>query len=724
VNSASVLGSDRNPLSRKAIAMTNRALQPSRTLSSSWLYGVTILTGAFLVFQVQPIISKTILPWFGGSPSVWTTCMLFFQVLLFGGYLYAHWLSRLRPLWQWLVHLALIGAALWTLPIAPDPSWKPHGNENPTQTILWLLAATVGLPYFLLSSTGPLVQSWFSRSFQRTPYRLYALSNIGSLAALLTYPFLVEPAMSTGVQAAIWSCGFVGFALCCGVLAMKTNRAGGGILVASAPGVPDSSDPAAACRMDTQPRPRSRDRLVWLFLAAVASSMLLATTNHLCQDVAVIPFLWIAPLSLYLVSFIVCFDREQWYSRHGFGLATMISVLTISIFPLIEYVPPLSVEVGLYLTALFCACMVCHGELVLRKPDPRHLTLFYLMVSAGGALGGILVAIACPLLFTSYAEMNLGLISAYALAAFAAFADTKVRWWLQGAQRKRATQYALVGFFCVLIVQLGGMYVTGVVACRNFYGVLRVQEQLASDRQPRSRRLVHGSTCHGSQFLDPRMRRVPTTYFHEQSGVGVLLRTYPRTSGLRVGVIGLGAGTLAAYGQAGDYYRFYEIDPDVERLARTYFTFLSDSAAHIEVILGDARLSMERETRQQFDILVLDAFSGDAIPAHLLTKEAFVTYRRHLRPDGAIAVHISNRHLDLYPVVERLAEHNRMGSLHFLTSADSRQGRLNSQWYVMSNNRQWLSNESVLAAAHGQLGHYAMIPLWTDQYNNLFRLLK
>ena len=314
-------------------------------------------------------------------------------------------------------------------------------------------------------------------------------------------------------------------------------------------------------------------------LAAGASSMLLATTNHLCRDVAVIPFLWIAPLSLYLVSFIFCFDREQWYSRHWYGLGTMLSALVISILPLIRFAPPLSVEVGLYLAALFCTCMVCHGELVLRKPNPRYLTLFYLMASAGGAMGGILVAIACPLLFSSYAEMNLGLVSAYALAAFAAFADPKVRWWLQGAQRKRAMLYALVGLFCVVRVQFGIVWDTGLVACRNFYGVLRVQEKLADGRQPGCRQLVHGSTCHGSQVLERRMRRVPTTYYAEQSGVGVLLRNYPRASGLRVGVIGLGAGTLAAYGQTGDYYRFYEINPDVERLARAYFTFLDDSAA-------------------------------------------------------------------------------------------------------------------------------------------------
>lgn len=705
--------------------MTTPTTPLRRLGATTWLYGLTILVGAFLVFQVQPIISKTILPWFGGSPAVWTTCMLFFQVVLFAGYAYAHLLIRLRPRLQTVVHVALIGTALLLVPIIPDPSWKLHGGDHPTWTILLLLATTVGVPYFLLSSTGPLIQFWFDRAHPgKTPYRLYALSNAGSLAALLTYPFLVEPAMTTWAQSTVWSLLFILFAVSCSLCAVIMRR---WVDDRREPRPEDRANDAgavAAPAFGDGARPGAGQCGSWVFLAAVPSVMLLATTNHVCQDVAVIPFLWVIPLSLYLVSFIICFDRERWYSRLAYGLGAMLSIGAISAFPLLHYGPPLPLEVGLYFTALFCICMVCHGELVLRKPAPRHLTLFYLMCSAGGALGGVLVALVCPCVFTGYFEMNLGLIAAYLIAAFAAFADPRVRRWLQGKQRSRLVLYVFVGFVCVVRVQAGTVAETGLVACRNFYGVLSVVEVDAKRPEQRGRAMVHGRITHGFQFRDPARRRLPTTYYARESGVGIVLGNYPRLGPMRVGIIGLGAGTIAAYGRPGDTYRFYEINPEVERLARDYFTFLDDSPARVQVVIGDARLSLERESPQHFDLLVLDAFSGDAIPAHLLTKEAFAVYRRHLRPDGVVAVHISNRYLDLYPVVDQLARHSRMPSLYFVVGPDAARHRCESRWFVMSSNRQLMDNALVRSAAVGHGGQYAVAPLWTDQYNNLFRVLK
>jgi hypothetical protein len=320
--------------------------------------------------------------------------------------------------------------------------------------------------------------------------------------------------------------------------------------------------------------------------------------------------------------------------------------------------------------------------------------------------------------------MNLGLIAAYVIAGCAALADPRIRWWLQGTQRRRAMLYMGVGLVCVVRVQVGIMTQEKLVACRSFYGVLWLKEEDTEKPRQQGRSMFHGRISHGFQFRDPQRRQIPTTYYARESGVGILLRNYPRRGPLRVGLIGLGAGTLAAYGQAGDYYRFYEINPDVAWLASEYFTFLKDTPARVDVVLGDARISMERESPQQFDVLVLDAFSGDAIPAHLLTKEAFDVYLRHLRPEGAIAVHISNRHLDLYPVVHRLAQHFDMRSLYFSVGESAPRRRSASQWYVMSDNGPLMENPVVRSSAHGQLGAYASVPLWTDQYNNLFRVLK
>ncbi len=613
----------------------------------TWLFAVSILVSAFLVFQVQPIISKTILPWFGGSPAVWTTCMLFFQVVLFGGYAYAHGLNRLHPLLQAVIHLSLIVCAILLLPITPDESWKSTAVTSPTLTIMHLLAVSVGLPYFLLSSTGPLLQAWFSRTNHATsPYRLYALSNVGSLAALLTYPFLVEPNMTTNSQSATWSAGFGVFAICCAFcawIAWKSGSRGPNALVESA-------------RNKAVAKPTLQCRITWLLLAAFASAMLLATTNHVCQDVAVIPFLWVIPLSLYLLTFIICFDKEAWYVPKLFAVGVLLTAAGASGIRLLIADPNLWVEVALYFSFMFFVCMMCHGELVRRKPSSDYLTLFYLMSSAGGALGGVFVALLCPAIFSGFFEMNLGVLVGYCFAAWIAFSGTLARSDSPQPKRLIGSGIAFLGLLLVIRVQLAEIGSPRLDARRNFYGTLHLEEEATDNPQRMGLYMYHGRIAHGFQFADPQKRRQPTMYFAVASGAGITLQRYRQEKPIRVGVIGLGAGTLAAYAQPGDYYRFYEINPDVCELARHRFTFLDDCLGTSEVVLGDARISMEMESAQNFDVLVLDAFSGDAIPMHLLTEEAFKVYRRHLKKDGVIVANISNRYVDLVPVIQRVAE--------------------------------------------------------------------
>ncbi len=728
----------------------------NQRIGFAWWCAATIFLSAFLLFQVQPLISKVILPWFGGSPAVWTTCMLFFQVLLLGGYAYAHWLNGLsRPGWQVAVHLVLLVAAAATLPITPDAAWQPADGRFPTGRILLLLLVSVGLPYFVLSSTGPLIQAWYSRAYAgRSPYRLYALSNVGSLGALLSYPFLFEPALTTGRQGTLWSLAFLVFALLCAWLVILTWRLPTAAVtpaddrIAAASGGKtkdrDVKKRGEQVKIDETAAPDSRQFLSWLLLPALASLMFLAVTNHVCQDVAVVPFLWVAPLSLYLLSFIICFDREAWYRRRWFAVAVVMSILAICInivhqgidellsrmqigFALAGIVGDLTVQVTVYLTAMFLICMVCHGELVRRKPPVRHLTSFYLAVAAGGALGGVFVALICPLIFSAYYELNLGLAAAFVLAV-AVLADGagqrtlhggdhRGRLWLLGATSLAAT---------IVIVQILTDVTdpTSLAVTRNFYGVLRVAQYRNENGRPYARALYHGRILHGFQHLDAERGDVPTEYYDEKSGVGITLRHFQQSPPLRVSIVGLGTGTLAAYGRPGDFYRFYELNPQVEELARQYFTYLDDSPAEIEVDLGDARLSMEREPPQSYDVLVLDAFSGDAIPVHLLNKEAFDLYQQRLKPQGVIAVHISNRHLDLTPVVVGLAKHLEMYVVKVQRAGNRQAGFADSQWLIVTNNERLLSDPALRDAAIPVEDTTKSVPLWTDQYSNLFQILK
>ncbi len=697
-----------------------------------FLFALTIFTGAFLLFAVQPTIAKYILPWFGGGPGVWTTCMLFFQILLLCGYAYAHGISRtLRPRGQALVHLALLAAAAALLPITPDAGWKPRPTDAPAPRILLLLLVSVGSQVLVLASTGPLIQRWFTLVRpQASPYRLYALSNLGSLLALVSYPFVVEPSLSRGAQASVWSVAFGLFAILSGILAIGILR----------PAAADVGGDAPAPAIEAGPAPSVTTVALWFCLPACGSALLLAVTNQLCLDVAVIPFLWILPLSLYLLTFILCFESPRWYPRPLF--ATLLPLGVAGVTLVLHYAADKDIsilpQIVVYSSVLFVCCMVCHGELVRLTPHPGRLTLFYLMIAAGGAAGGAFVALLAPLLFRGYFELHVVLLACCALALVVFAVDER---WVLHRLRPRGAWGALVLAFAALAAGLGYEardFTHGALSLtRNFYGVLAVTEQ---NGKPDMHRYVlsHGSTLHGLQFDHPDKRRWPTSYFADGSGVGLAARYLPTTSPRRIGVVGLGVGTIAAWGTKGDVVRFYEINPEVERIARTRFTYLEDTAAATEVVLGDARISMESEAPQGFDILVLDAFSSDAIPVHLLTREAFEIYLRHLRPDGVIAVHISNAYLDLQPVVFLLADHFHLGKVLVedyraedreaeeaaLARDDRMRGLKSSTWVLLSQNAAFLESEEILDASSEPDNEYPGVRLWTDDETNLFRILR
>jgi SAM-dependent methyltransferase len=670
------------------------------------LYAATIFLSAFLLFQVQPLIAKMILPWFGGTAAVWTICMLFFQLLLLVGYIYSHAYVRLRVPGRRYLHIALLALAAATLPLAAGAAWKPSGGEDPTGRILELLATSVGLPYFVLSTTGPLVQAWHARSHPgATPYRLFALSNLGSMLALLSYPLLVEPLLALGKQAALWSAGFILFALLCAVLAWRSRSA-------------DMPLPAAEEQSDG---PGWSLQLLWAALAACASILLLAFTGHMTLNIAAIPFLWVLPLALYLLSFVLCFEASGWYRRWLFlpllaaGLAAVCVTLTRSN-------PSIWTLIPLYSATLFAACMVCHGELARSKPHPRHLTGFYLMLALGGALGGVLVGLVAPNVFDDLYELPLGMV---ALCAFVMLALWRDRTSLFHGRWGAAARLVFLAATVALGIELARITKENSadtrVTLRNFYGVLNVRD--SGEGPDAMRVLSHGTIIHGKQFLDRMRRDWPTSYYGLASGVGLALLDARAHGPVRVGVVGLGAGTLAAYGRAGDVFRFYDINPRVVELARSEFSFLKDSPARVEVALGDARLSLEREPPQNFDVLALDAFSSDAIPVHLLTVEAFRAYLRQLRPGGVLAVHISNRYLDLVPVVQQAARQLSLELREVDNDDDDDAGVYRSDWLLLSASPAAFEGPLLRDAAQ-RIDADPRVRLWTDDYSDLYRILK
>jgi len=677
------------------------------------LYAATIFVSAFLLFLVQPVMAKQILPWFGGSAAVWTTCLVFFQTALLAGYAYADLaVRRLAPRALMWLHTSLLVVSLAVLPIVPAAYWKPAGTENPSWLILGLLAATIGLPYFLLSTTSPLVQALFARARPgASPYRLFALSNLASMLALLGYPFLLEPWSPTRLQALGWSAGYAFFVALCVAAGWSSLRH---FLASDVVSIPTGTKARPAAGNGESPPTAARQAL-WCTLAATGSLLLLAVSNHITQNIAAVPLLWIAPLAIYLLTFILCFDGKGWYRRETF-LAMLAAGLPVMAWTLADpaLTHDLEMQLGVFGVGLFLGCMFCHGELARLKPPPAHLTRFYLMVSLGGAGGSALVGIVAPLVLPAYFELAGGLV----LTALLLLWQTR-RGHVVFSALAVAAVVATVGCSVWAIREF---YDGTIVAARNFYGVLRVQNLGRNDANLR-RSLIHGSILHGTQLLSPGLERQPTMYYTQTSGIGRLLETlHPTLTPIKVGVIGLGAGTLATYGAKGDVFRFYEINPQVLTIARRDFTFLRDSQATVEVALGDARLSLEREPAQNFDVLVIDAFSSDAIPVHLITAEALGIYQRHMKPGGVIAFHVTNRFLNLVPVVEALARVHRLLMIHIAdepeTTAASR-----SDWLLLSARRESLARPELSEAAK-KVEVRADWRLWTDDFNNLVQVLK
>jgi spermidine synthase len=715
----------------RAAVATDTPPRPLHVLA----FAATIGVGACLLFQVQFILGKQILPWFGGAPAVWTTCMLCFQVLLLLGYGYAHLVSQIpSPARQRNVHLALLAAALallvirvlvWPSPITPSDAWKPTADQAPSLAILGLLLFTIGLPFLVLAATGPLLQSWYARCFPgASPYRLYALSNLGSLLGLLSYPFALEPLLTVTSQGWAWSAGFVAFAIGCAGTAVLVGRT----RPATAPKAKAGSGAKAGPAADG-PAPTLGQRALWLGLAMIASVLLLATTSQISLEVAVIPFLWMLPLALYLLSFVLCFEYEGSYRRPIWVPALLVLAgCTVVVIRLGVHAPML-VQLGIYLSMLFVACMVCHGELVRRKPATRWLTGFYLWVSAGGAAGGIFCGLVAPAAFPDLWELPLALVAACLLAVLLA---------LSGRQpRHRVLRLVTLVLAASYVVTIAGVLIhhaydelaDNLHVSRGFFGVLRVDQDVDADDEVRTR-LRHGRIIHGLQYENPLFAREPTSYYGPGSAVGMAIDMHPRRTAdapMRLGFVGLGAGTLACYAVPGDSVRFYEINPDVVALStgpEPIFTYLRDSAGTVEIAIGDARVSLEREEPQGFDVLALDAFSSDSIPAHLLTVEAIELYLRHLRDEhSVIAVHISNRYLDLDPVVRGLAQELGLAVTRIDDTEDDERVYA-SDWMLLARDPVAFEHLEAVATVTEAEPREGPWPLWTDAYSNLVEVLE
>ena len=943
----------------------------AETEAKSWAFrhgilpfAVTIFWGAFLLFLVQPLIGKYILPWFGGTPGVWTTCLLFFQCFLLGGYSYAHCLNYFLPIRkQVMVHgvllalaggLMLLAGGLMLLGVRPIEWLQPEAGtaaDSPTLSILVVLLLSIGLPYLVLSATGPLIQAWFAKAHPgSSPYRLYALSNVGSLLALLVFPFLVEPLISRTLQVNLWAGGMVIYALVCGYLAWSLRT------------VPESEPPKKQKETGKEKSRLSRGVIwfFWLALPACGTALLMATTNKMCQDVAVVPFLWVLPLTLYLVTFIISFDSPRWYVREVYAPLLVLCWAGV-VWVMFEGVDVnIMWQVVLFCVALFVSCMVCHGELYRLRPEPERLTQYFLSISAGGAMGGFFVAVLAPMIFTGYWEYHISLwavgflfllvqglqpepwtvgkwhvrtvlTGCWAAVCLAMFKYTTFGWaarlaitfsplligclvssiilkhWWHG---RRATELmevksafaamvltlvillwsigitgalnedisfvavckeltpglwfalgllflnlfvwlsvgkwegfqlgifarylplrfpslvmcmsaalilqCIVVFFCLWGVELitegkvlniitekfnitvppdyrtsyeawmrliatlvitlpvnflvwlgvrrqsgwglqrlgtfsviipalaalcvalaiqgyktqqGAMYVG-----RNFYGTLKISRYTDNMGSP-YRLLLNGRITHGYQYEEAEICNRITTYYTEDSGACLAIRLTPELN-KRVGVVGMGVGTMAGFAEDGDVYRLYDINPLVKKMSsdeEKQFTFrlnAVDRGATVDVELGDARLTMERELKsgeaQNYDALILDAFSSDSIPVHLLTKEAMELYEKHMNPEGVIAIHISNRYLDLEPVVRGLARETN----YTMVVVDSSSGEDYGEdwiyactWILLTRNEGIIKKLEEVGHDHTDLSQQEDFRVWTDDYTSLSKII-
>jgi hypothetical protein len=671
------------------------------------VFRIVIFLGSFLLFLIEPIAGKRLLSLFGGSAAVWTTCLVFFQLALLLGYLCAHlFATKLRPPKQSLAYLMLVCAALAQLGVTLGQNLRAS-PAHPIFSVFWLLSALIGLPFLALSAASPLLQAWYGyatiTSELVSPYRLYAISNFGSLLALVAYPTLIEPRFTLRGQIVAWSLGFAVFTILCGVIHWR-----GCSLFRFTPNQKTTMDPESP--------PGVTDRVLWVLLAACGSLLLCAVTNYLSQNVAAVPLLWIMPLSVYLLSFVMAFNGRILWPR--WPILCLLAVALGSVGYVLHRYNDIDLRLAvipIYCAVLFIACLFCHSEVYRLRPGTRYLTSFYLSVSAGGAVGAFFVGVLAPVVFSANYELFWGLIFVSALAAAVS--------WKQGFAWFLFYGAGTLAMVALLIFQVQSYERDTIARMRSFYGPLRVTETPLSFGQGTIRTLYNGTIEHGIQLYGSGLRLVPNTYYADSSGVGLALNFCCSGRPRRVGVIGLGAGTLATYGRKGDVFRFYEINPLVERIALNLFTYLSESDASIQIVLGDARVSLAAESSQQFDVLAVDAFSGDAIPVHLLTAQAFALYRRHLKPAGILAIHVTNQYLDLAPVVQQQADHAGLQAVLIISSSDLAQAIDRADWVLVSGNADFLSLPE-LAAAKEDISGPKGLRLWNDDYNSLLPVVR
>jgi len=677
--------------------------------TSRLLYGITVFLGAFLLFLVEPMAAKQLLPELGGSSAVWLTCLVFFQVTLLLGYLYAHWLTRdTAPVKRQIYLLSLVAAIALLAAQRLYPGLILHGSDHPVTAIFRNLTLTIGLPFLVLGATSPLLQLWFLRTHGGTvPYRLFALSNAGSLLALIAYPFFVEPTLTLNHQRILWAIGFLVYAILCVVLARQTGS---------------KTLAKTSVALEDAPQTRTATKWLWFLLPMAAAMQLSAVTAHLTVNIAAIPLLWMLPLAVYLLSFILAFEFPAVY-RRGIVVRLLVVMLASLGYAIskTDVSLPIGIAILFFLTECFLAGLFCHAETYRLRPQRSSVTtLFYLLIAAGGAAGTFLIGIASPLIFSA----NYDLAITFFVTALLAVAVT----WHDGWPQRLlwTTASALLLIFAIMLHTAYAR--EAILEVRNFYGPLRVK-QFADKQGDTERMLLNGTIQHGTQIFAPELNRIPTTYYAVDSGIGLALRFCCNPDGnhqprpRNIGVIGLGTGTLAAYGHAGDRIRFYEINPLVRPIAQNLFTYLRDSRAQITFADGDARTSLTREAPQQFDVIAVDAFSGDAIPVHLLTTEAVALYKKHLAPNGIIAFHVSNQYLNLAPEIAQLAIAADVPSKLVEIPGDESNGTYRSTWVLLTGSPTFFNLPEV-AAAISETPTMPHLRPWTDDYSSLLPILQ
>jgi len=689
-----------------------------------WYFSITIFLSSFLLFQIQPIMGKYILPWFGGTSTVWTTCMMVYQFLLLGGYIYAHRVAGLTLRRQVYLHVSILGVSVllfaylwmkWNTPITPGQDWQPVDGTVPILRILEILMLCIGLPFLLLSSTSSLIQNWSSIiSPDKSPYGFYMISNIGSMLGLVTYPLLFEPYLHLRTQAFVWSGSYVAFTLICGACALVVLR--------KKHGQPDKAAVPASTGAETGTRdktlPSGVRQATWLVLSFLPCALLLATSNEMTQNIAPVPLLWVLPLALYLLSFIICFSPfgKPFYKVFVF----MIIICSFLICMIIQDPTKFGITIALSILscALFFSCMLCNTLLYSLRPAAVHLTRYYVIIALGGALGGIFVGLIAPLTFKAYYEFGLCLI-AVCLIAIGILLRERKAW-------SRFPWTAMV-FFSVIVLFLLSVIATHVPShtifrSRNFYGAVSVRSLPGPHGWVRHS-LLHGRIAHGVQILHSPVESKPVSYYAKEGGVGYAMQRFSFRP-YRIGVIGLGAGMMCTYAQTGDYLKFYEINSDVVKIARNpeFFSYLSACSATVDMVMGDARISMERELKsgkpQNFDVLVIDAFNGDSVPVHLLTREAFKVYLAHLAPAGIIAVNVSNTYLDLVPAVWAQKKHFDLDGAVIFCRKNYRTCADASNWVLLSRDSSFFLMPEIRKVAL-RTDVIRQVEGWTDDYSSL-----